>query len=102
MKTLEQVRQQLWVGEYDFSQHAFRRAVERNISEQDIREAGANAIIVEEYPDDKYGPTWLVLGFTQERRPLHIQLSVADLALIRIVTLYEPDSNEWIDYARRR
>jgi len=102
VKTLEQVRLELREGEFDFSQHAFRRAVERNISEQEIREAGANAIIVEEYPDDKYGPTWLVLGFTQDRRPLHIQLSVADLALIRIVTLYEPDSNEWVDYARRR
>ena len=102
MKTLEQVRWQLGEGEFDFSQHAFRRAVERNISEQEIREAGAEAILVEEYPEDKYGPTWLILGFTRAGRPLHIQLSVAEVPQIRIVTLYEPDRNEWEDYARRR
>ena len=97
MKTLEQARRQLREGEFDFSQHAFRRAVERNISEQEIREAGAEAIIVEEYPEDKYGPTWLILGFTNAGRPLHIQLSLAEVPLIRIVTLYEPDRNEWED-----
>ena len=41
MKTLAQVQGQLRAGEFDYSQHAFRRAVERNISEQEIREAGA-------------------------------------------------------------
>ena len=101
MKTLEQVRWQLGEGEFDFSQHAFRRTVERNISEQEIREAGAEAIIVEEYPEDKYGPTCLLLGFTRAGWPLHIQLSLAEVPLIRIVTLYEPDRNEWEDYARR-
>ncbi|MGH8554102.1 MAG: DUF4258 domain-containing protein, partial [Gammaproteobacteria bacterium] len=30
--------------------HAFKRAVERNISEQEIRTAGARAEIIEEYP----------------------------------------------------
>ena len=53
MKTLEQVRRQLMEGELDFSHHAFRRAVERDISEREIREAGAGAVIVEEYPEDK-------------------------------------------------
>jgi len=33
MKTLEDVRKQLAAGEFEFSRHAFRRAVERNISD---------------------------------------------------------------------
>ena len=102
MKSLEEVRSQLFAGQFDFSEHAFKRAVERNISEREIREAGAEAIIVEEYPEDKYGPTWLVLGFTGLRRPLHIQVSVADSSQIRIVTLYEPNTDEWEDFVRRR
>ncbi len=53
MKTLEEVRAHLGTGEFDFSHHAFRRAVERNISEQEIREAGAGGIVIEEYPSDK-------------------------------------------------
>ena len=102
MKTPAQVRSQLVAGEFDFSHHAFRRAIERDISEREIMEAGGGAIIVEEYPEDKYGPTWLVLGFTGSGRPLHIQVSVADSPKIRIVTLYEPSEDEWEDYRRRR
>jgi len=31
-----------------------------------------------------------------------LQVSFADAALARIITLYEPDPNEWIDYKKRR
>ena len=76
--------------------------MERNVSEQEIRAAGADAIIVEEYLEDKYGPSSVVLGFTALGRPLHIQVSVASSLRVRIVTLYEPTEDEWEDYARRR
>jgi len=71
MKTLQDVRQQLATGKFEFSRHAFRHAVERNISEQEIREAGATAELIEDYPDDKYSPSALLLGFTAGGRPLH-------------------------------
>lgn len=54
MKTFEQIRQQLIDGEFDFSRHALKRAVERNISELEICEAADNAQIIEDYPEDKY------------------------------------------------
>lgn len=69
MKTLEQVQQQLEGGQFEFSRHALRRAVERNISEQEIREAGARAEVIEDYPDDKYSPSALLPGFTVGGRP---------------------------------
>ena len=78
------------------------RAVERNISEDEIKEAGAGAVVVEEYPDDKYGPSILTLGFTMKGRPLHLHVSVADAPRVRIVTLYEPDSDEWWRHTQRR
>jgi hypothetical protein len=101
-KSLEQVRTQLALGEFDFSRHALRRVVERNISEPEIRQAGPEALAIETYPDDKYSPSLLLLGFTEERIPLHIQVSLADTPLVRIVTIYEPDPNEWIDYSIQR
>jgi hypothetical protein len=52
VKTLEDIRRQLSVGQFEFTRHAFRRAVERNISDQEIRVAGAQARIIEDYPDD--------------------------------------------------
>jgi hypothetical protein len=57
MKTLLDVQRQLTGGEFEFSRHAFRRGVERNISEQEICEAGRNAEVIEDYPEDKYSPS---------------------------------------------
>lgn len=102
MKTLEDVRKQLAAGKFEFSRHAFRRAVERNISEQEIREAGAQAEIIEDYPEDKYAPSALLLGFTTAGRPLHFQVSFAETDLTKIITMYEPNPSEWLDYRKRR
>jgi hypothetical protein len=74
MKSLTEIRRQLADGQFEFSRHAFRRVVERNISEEEIREAGTHAEIIEEYPDDKYSPSGLLLGFTAAGRPLHFQV----------------------------
>lgn len=102
MKTLEQIRMQLSLGQFDFSRHAVKRAVERNIGEREIMQAGMKATIIEEYPEDKYSPSCLLLGFTRAGRPLHVQVSLADRDLVKVITLYEPLAVEWIEYSRRR
>jgi hypothetical protein len=102
MKTLDDIRRQLTTGEFEFSRHAFKRAIERNISDAEIQQAGIRAIIIEDYPDDKYAPSSLLLGFTVTGRPLHIQASHVDSDLLKIITIYEPNPAEWYDYARRR
>jgi hypothetical protein len=101
MKTLAEIRAQLAAGQFEFSRHAFRRAIERNISEAEIRQAGRQARIIENYADDKYTPSCLLLGFSDAGRPLHLQVSRA-AGLIRIITLYEPDPTEWYNNAERR
>ncbi|MHB8519279.1 MAG: DUF4258 domain-containing protein [Limisphaerales bacterium] len=102
MKTLLQIREQLAEGEFEFSRHAFRRVIERNISSQEIREAGSKAEVIENYPDDKYSPSALLLGFTSTGRPLHFQVSYAESVLTKIITIYEPDPNEWIEHRKRQ
>ena len=102
MKSLEDIKRQLPLGEFEFSHHAFKRVVERNISELEIRQAGKGATIIEDYPDDKYTPSCLLLGFSEAGRPLHLQVSYADSDLLKIITIYEPDPTEWYDYSKRR
>ena len=102
MKTLDNIRRQLSAGEFEFSRHAFKRAIERNVSDAEIRQAGTQARIIEDYPEDKYAPSSLLLGFTVTGRPLHVQASHVDSDLLKIITIYEPDPAEWYDYARRR
>lgn len=63
MKTLPQIQQQLAGGEFEFSRHALRLVVERNIAEQEISEAGAQAEVIENYPDAKYLHSALLQGF---------------------------------------
>lgn len=102
MKSLSLIRQQLQGGSFEFTRHAFRRAIERNISDQEIRETGENVEVIEDYPHDKYTPSSLLLGFTKGDRGLHIQVSRVDSDTTKIITLYEPDGKEWIDYRIRR
>ncbi|PSB04628.1 hypothetical protein C7B76_32030 [filamentous cyanobacterium CCP2] len=102
MKPLSDIQQQLKSGNFEFTRHAFKRAIERNISEQEIRAVGNNLEIIEDYPDDKYSPSALLLGFTQSDRPLHIQVSRVESDTTKIITLYEPDREEWINYRIRR
>lgn len=102
MKSLEDIKRQLSLGEFEFSQHAFKRAVERNISDLEIRQAGEHANIIEDYPDDKYAPSCLLLGFSKAGRPVHIQASYVESDLLKIITIYQPDPEEWYDYSKRR
>jgi hypothetical protein len=47
-----------------------------------------------------YSP--LVFGVTLARRPLHIQCSYPSRPLVKIITLYEPDPQRWVDFKVRR
>jgi hypothetical protein len=102
LKTLSEIQRQIAAGEFEFSRHAFRRAIERNIGEQEIRDAGAQAEAIEDYPQDKYSPSALLLGFSAAGRALHFQVSFAESDLAKIITIYEPDPKEWIENRRRR
>ncbi len=103
MKSLAEIQRQFATGNFVFSRHAFKRAVERNISETEIIAAGKTAVIIEEYISDKYTPSCLLLGFTDEKRPIHIQVSRADTPQTKIITLYEPNLMQWDEsFTRRR
>jgi hypothetical protein len=102
MKSLTEICSQLQRGDFEFSRHALKRTVERNISEQEIVQIAENAIVIEEYPDDKYYPSCLIFGATKTNRPLHLQLSIQESAIVKIITIYEPDPNQWIQFTKRK
>jgi len=86
--------------EYSWRQHAIERSIERKIAEEDMAEVILNGEIIEEYPEDKYGPSCLIFGRTRQGRPIHVQCSLPPE--VWIITLYEPDPNEWLDFSKRR
>ncbi len=83
-----------------FSEHAVRRMAKRDISDDEVVEAILSGEIIEEYPDDKYNPSCLIFGETKDKRPLHVVCSLPPR--VRIVTVYQPDLDEWIDNRRRK
>jgi hypothetical protein len=78
----------------------YERSIERNIAEAEAAEAILRGKIIEEYPDDKYGPSCLIFGRTRRARPIHVQCCLPPE--IWIITVYEPDPNEWIDFSKRK
>jgi hypothetical protein len=58
--------------------------------------------VIEDYPQDKYGPSCLVFGMTKSDRPIHIQCSYPSREIVKIITLYQPDPEQWLDYKERR
>jgi hypothetical protein len=99
---IAEIRAKFARNEFEFSKHATDRLILRGISVREVREAVQVGEIIEDYPHDKYGPSCLILGFTRARRPLHIQCSYPSRPVIRVVTVYEPDPAEWIEYRVRR
>ena len=79
--------------QYLFTAHASSRAIQRNISSTEIDEAVIDGQVIEDYPDDKYSPSCLIMGQTKDARFLHVQVSYPPS--VKIITVYEPSSDDW-------
>ncbi|HEX9917823.1 MAG TPA: DUF4258 domain-containing protein [Pyrinomonadaceae bacterium] len=99
---IREIREKFAAGQFEFSRHAVDQSILRRISVRELREAMVAPEIIENYPDDKYGPSCLLLGYTLARRPLHVQCSHPSRPVLKVITLYEPDSSLWIDLKVRR
>lgn len=97
---LDQIRGAFAAGQYTYTLHAAQRATARRISRQEIEQAVALGEVIETYAQDKYGPSCLILGLTLAGRPLHVQCSWPPQ--VKVITVYEPDPTEWLDYRQRR
>ncbi len=102
MSLIDEIRQKIEAERFEFSKHAADQSIIRRISVQETREIFGDAEVIEDYPEDKYGPSCLILGRTKAGRSLHVQCSYPSRPLIKIITLYEPDTAHWIDFKTRR
>ena len=99
---IDELRAKIADGLFEFSKHAVDQSLLRRISVQELREAIETGEIIEDYPNDKYGPSCLIFGLTAENRQLHVQCSYPSRPLLKIITLYEPDADLWIDFKVRK
>jgi len=99
---IDEIRTKIAAGLFEFSKHATDQIILRRISVQGLREAIDDGEIIEDYPNDKYGPSCLIFGLTTTNRPLHVQCSYPSRPLLKVITLYEPDADLWIDFRVRK
>jgi hypothetical protein len=102
MAIIEEIRLKFSQEKYEFSKHAVDQTILREITLKEIREAMNKSEVIEDYPDDKYGSSCLVFGLTKKNRPIHIQCSYPTRSIIKVVTVYEPDPEQWIEFKKRR
>jgi hypothetical protein len=102
MSLLDAIRAKIALDQFEFSKHAADQSLLRGISVQEVRELIADAQVIEDYPDDKYGPSCLLGGRTRAGRHLHVQCSYPSRDRVKIITLYEPDPTLWVNFTSRR
>jgi len=90
-------------GNIAFKKHAFVRMEERSIRIADILLVLKNGEIIKKYDEDKPFPSYLILGYDETNRPIHVILAIdKGKNFIWIITVYEPDKNIWDSEFKRR
>lgn len=97
---IKEIQNKIAKGEYRFSDHAVKRMLQKLIDRFEVEDAITEGEIIEEYPDDKYSPSCLIYGKTRAERDLHVQISLSPVVVV--ITVYEPDTEEWINCRVRR
>lgn len=87
--------------------HAHVEMLTEGLRTSDLRHAGSGCELLEEYPERPEGHTKLILGSSQDGRPIHLVLNVERFEQdpaepLAVVTVYEPESPEWLDERTRR
>lgn len=85
-------------GRYKTSHHAEVEREAEAITIDDIKAAILAGELLEDYPDDPRGPSCLMLGVTEDGRPLHVVLTIlAQIEQVLVITVYIPTLPKWID-----
>ena len=89
-------------GRVLWTYHVNMRLAGRFITRESILGAVETLELVEAYPDDKYLPSYLVLGRAGPDT-FHVVVAVdVEGDNVRVVTAFRPDAGEWRDDMRTR
>ena len=92
---LEAIQAKVKNGKYIISFSHTERIRVREIEAEEIEKAICTGTIIESYHDDLRGASCLILGFTNQNRPLHVVCGKLEEDEILIITAYEPNPREW-------
>ncbi len=71
MPSLDSIKARIKAQQYLLSKHAADQLIVRDISVAEVEQTIlGEAELIEDYPQDKYGPSCLILGYTIEARKI--------------------------------
>lgn len=100
MKQSDRIAKLIESGDILISHHARVRMFERNVSTDDLIAIILSGEIIEKYPDDEPCPSVLIMGFI-DTTAYHTVVGLCE-DHIRVITVYIPEDDKWIEYRRRR
>jgi hypothetical protein len=103
-ETLRRVQTLVLAGDYRVSHHGFRELAADDILVEDAIAGIENAVIVEDYPDNRMEPSVLIFQRDGSGRPIHVMWGVPKIAgrPAILVTAYRPAPERWsADFTRR-
>ncbi len=89
------IRDQVRHKKYTISFSHTEKVRLRKIALDEIEVAILSGMIIEPYPDDPRGASCLIMGFSNEGRPLHVLCGNLAEDELLIITAYEPNPDEW-------
>lgn len=96
MIDIEKAREWAAQDRFSLKRHSLLRMFQRSITVDEVKEALQNCEEIEEYPTDRPLPSSLVLGYTLQKRPLHLVIALEQKEkLVWVITTYEPDPTVW-------
>ncbi len=69
---IDELREKIAKDRFELSKHATDQSIRRRISPREVREVVSSGEVIEEYPEDRYWPSYLLYGRTIGGRPLHV------------------------------
>ncbi len=86
-----------------FLPHAVKQMsrLDRMISTSEVRQTVEKGEVIENYPEDVRGHSCLIMGYGNNRRPIHTVCSPKE-DYLAIITAYLPDPEDWENNFKKR
>lgn len=91
---ISELKQKCNTGHIKWTVHTLERMQERSIEPTDVIKCINAGKIIEQYPQAYPHPACLILGTMANNNYIHVVVGYGS-GFIWIVTVYEPDENEW-------
>lgn len=101
---LDIIKQLCSNGEMRWTEHIFKRLVQRNISMEDVQTVILNGEIIEDYPNDYPFPSCLIFGYRKGGDIIHVVCAPDDEQKeLWLITAYIPNKDKWLsDFKTRK